>query len=292
MAHEDLIFHLNLLYQTFAALHYISADDILSPPIPINLAAAHDAGLSSEAVALLQRLPQLKSELYSLPILPDGSQPVCYVDDDLEWARTPTYQDAPEISEHAFVLSSPNIYGTSLIYDTVSEKLLPWLAWGKHVNLEISQIENPFELGDAKPVEEIIGPWVEKLRKLEWVPFREELIKEPDEENLRSSRGDVDVLDQYQAQFLKFSMREVYLAAGWDDKAADLEAAKEGFNDDLFEVKKQEWMQKTQDVLDRAYGEGWEWSRIRTTLGLENSEGAKLLDDWLPKGQRPRHFEI
>ncbi|KAG9569982.1 hypothetical protein KCU79_g1253, partial [Aureobasidium melanogenum] len=270
MAHEDLVFHLNLLYQTFAALHYISADDIISPSIPINLTAAHGAGLSSEAVALLQRLPQLKSELYSLVILPDGSQTVCYVDDNLDWSRTPTYQDAPEISEHAFVLSNPNIYGTSLIYDTASQKLLPWLAWGKHVDLEISEIENPFELDDAKP----------------------ELITEPDEEDLRASKGDVDVLDQYQAQFIKFSMRDVYLAAGWDDKADDLSGAKKGFDGDLFDIKKQAWIEKMQAMLDQAYAEGWEWSRIRTTLGLGKREKARLLDDWLPEGQHPRRIEL
>ncbi|KAH0279467.1 hypothetical protein KCU91_g1749, partial [Aureobasidium melanogenum] len=292
MAHEDLVFHLNLLYQTFAALHYISADDIISPPIPINLTAAHGAGLSSEAVALLQRLPQLKSELYSLVILPDGSQTVCYVDDNLDWSRTPTYQDAPEISKHAFVLSNPNIYGTSLIYDTASQKLLPWLAWRKHVDLEISEIENPFELDDAKPVKEIIGPWKSKLIRLEWVPFNEELITEPDEEDLRARQGDVDVLDQYQTQFIKFSMRNVYLAAGWDDEADDLKSAKKGFDGDLFENKKQEWIAKTQEMLDRAYEEGWEWSRIRMTLSLRNSEKVKLLDDWLPEGQQPKHIEI
>ncbi|KAG9693466.1 hypothetical protein KCU95_g6329, partial [Aureobasidium melanogenum] len=240
MAHEDLIFHLNLLYQTFAALHYISADGIISPPIPINLAAAHEAGLSSEVIALLQRLPQLKSEIYSKAILPDGSQPVCYVEDNLDWARTPTYQDAPEISEHAFVLSSPNIYGTSLVYDTISKILLRWLAWGKLVDLEITEIENPFVLGDAKPM-----------------PYNEELVTEPGEKDLRASKGDVDLLDQYQAQFIKFSMRDVYLTAGWDDKADDLEAAKKRFDGDLLEPKKQEWIQKTQETLDRAYEEGW-----------------------------------
>ncbi|KAG9945986.1 hypothetical protein KCU85_g6854, partial [Aureobasidium melanogenum] len=290
MAHEDLIFHLNLLYQTFVALHYISADDIISPPIPINLAAAHEAGLSSEVIALLQRLPQLKSEVYSRAILPDGSQPVCYVDDNLDWARTPTYQDAPEISEHAFVLSNPNIYGTSLIYDTISGKLLPWLAWGKHVDLEISKIENPFELDDAKPVKEIIGPWVRELIRLEWVPYNEELITEPDEEYL--TEVNVDVWDQYQAQFIKFSTREVYLAAGWDDKADDLDRAKKGFDGDSFEVKKLKWIQKTQDILNQAYVERWEWSRIRTTLGLGDSEKARLLDDWLPEGRQMRHIEI
>lgn len=291
MAHEDLIFHLNLLYQTFAALHYISADDILSPPIPINLAAAYDAGLSSEAIALLQRLPQLKNELYSLAILPDGSQPVCYVDDDLDWARTPTGQDAPEISIDAFVLSNANIYGTSLIYDTISGKLLSWLAWGKHVDFEISEIKNPFELDDAKPVAEIIGPWVNKLLKLAWVPCNEELITEPEEDDLRASKGNMDVLEQYQAQFIKFSMRDVYLAAGWDDRADDLEGARKNFDGDLFEVKKQEWISRTQEILDRAYEEGWKWSRIRTTLNLGNNEKARLLDDWLPEGQQPKHIE-
>ncbi|KAK6001227.1 hypothetical protein QM012_002558 [Aureobasidium pullulans] len=292
MAHEDLIFHLNLLYQTFAALRYISVDDIISPPVPINLAAADKAGLSPEAITLLQRLPQLKSDIYDRPILPDGSQPVCYVDDNLDWSRTPTYQDAPEISEHAFVLSNPNIYGTSMIYDTVSEKMLPWLAWGKHVDLEIAEIDNPFELGDAKSAKEIIGPCVEKLLMLKWVPFNEELITEPDEDDLRASKGNSDILDHYQARLIKFNLRDVYLAAGWNDEANDLEGAKKQFDGDLFEVKKQEWTQKTQETLDLAYEEEWKWSRIRATLDLRNSEKVRLLDNWLSEGQQPRHIEL
>lgn len=87
-------------------------------------------------------------------------------------------------------------------------------------------------------------------------------------------------------------MRDVYLAAGWDDKAEDLGGAKKGFDGDLFEVKKQEWIQKTQQVLDRAYDEEWKWPRIRTTLGLGNSEKVRLLDGWLPEGQQPKHIEI
>ncbi|CAD0112282.1 unnamed protein product [Aureobasidium uvarum] len=157
MSHESLITHLTLLYETFAALHYISSDDICSPPTTVNLDAATEAGLSSDVIALLQRLPQLNPGLNTLPILPDGSQIVCYDDGDLDWSRRPTFQDVPEISKNAFVLSNPNIHGTSLIYDTVSEKLLPWEAWGKHVDFEIAEIENPFEMDDAKPVEQMLA---------------------------------------------------------------------------------------------------------------------------------------
>ncbi|CAD0094263.1 unnamed protein product [Aureobasidium vineae] len=292
MSHEPLVTNLTLLYQTFAALHYISPTDIFSPPTTVNLDAATEAALSSEAIALLQRLPQLNPDLYSLPILPNGSQSVFYDDGDLDWSRRPTFQPEPEISKHAFVLSNPNIYGTSLIYDTTSEKLLPWEAWGKHVDLEIAEIENPFEMDDAKPVEQIMGPWIEKLLRLDWVPFGEELITEPDEANLVAMKGDVDVLEHDQLRFIKSSLRNVYLAAGWNDTANDLETAKKEFDGDLFEIKKLEWMKRTQEILDQAYDEGWTWSRIRTDLGLANSGKVTILDDWLPEGEQMRHIGL
>ena len=140
MTHETLITHLTLYYQTLAALYYISPSDILSPPTAIDPDAANEAGLSPLAVSLLQRLPQLASNLKSLPLLPDGSQPVFYIDAGLDWSRKPAYQEDPEISGDAFVLTNPNIYGTSLIYDTVFAKLLPWDTWGKHVDFEISRL--------------------------------------------------------------------------------------------------------------------------------------------------------
>jgi hypothetical protein len=73
MKHESLITHLTLYHDILAALQYISPSDILSPATPISIDAANEAGLSPEAVAVLQRLPQLNSDLYSLPLLPDGS---------------------------------------------------------------------------------------------------------------------------------------------------------------------------------------------------------------------------
>jgi hypothetical protein len=109
------------------------------------------------------------------------------------------------------VLSNPNIYGTSLIYDTVSEKLLPWEAWGKHVNLEIAEIDNLSKLDDAKSAEEIIGPWIAKLLALEWVPFGEELIVEPEEDEVGSAKDNADNLAYIQLRFVKFSLREIYI---------------------------------------------------------------------------------
>jgi hypothetical protein len=291
MTHESLIINLTLYYQTLAALHYISPSDILSPPTAIDPDAANEAGLSSEAVSLLRRLPQLSSNLNSLPLLPDGSQPVFYIDAGLDWSRRPTYQEDAEISGDAFVLTNPNIYGTSLIYDAVSQKLLPWDAWGKHVELEIAEIENPFGLEDAKPAERILGPWVAKLLALEWVPSGEELVTEPDEDEV-SEKGDVDILTQLQEKFVKFNSREVYIACGWNDEAEDLDAAKRGFDDELFEIKKGEWMEQTKKVLDQAYEEQWNWKRIRSDLRLVQNSKIVSLDDWLPEGQQMRHIQL
>jgi hypothetical protein len=291
MTHESLITNLTLYYQTLAALHYVSPSDILSPPTAIHPEAANEAGLSPSAVSVLRELPQLSSNLNSLPLLPNGSQPVFYIDAGLDWSRKPTYQEDPEISGDAFVLTNPDIYGTSLIYDTISQKLLPWDAWGKHVDLEIAEIENPFEMDDAKPAEQIIRPWIAKLLKLEWVPFREELVTEPDEDEV-SEKGDADILTQLQEKFVKFNFRGVYIACGWDDKAEDLDAAKRGFDDELFDIKKKEWMEQTQKVLDQAYEEQWSWSGIRTALGLVENGKIALLDDWLPEGQQMRHIQL
>lgn len=293
MAHESLITNLTVYYQTLAALRYISFSDIFLPPTPINISAAHEVGLSSEAISLLQKLPQLHPDLNTLPLLPDGSQPVFYADDDnLDWSRRPTYQDDPEISGDAFVLSNPNIYGTCLIYDTVSEKLLPWEAWGKHVELEIAELENPFAMQDAKPAEEIIGPWVEKLLMLQWMPFGDEIITEHDEDDVEAAKSHVDTLTDIQLCFVKFSVRQVYTACGWNDKAKDLEAAKKDFDADLFVIKKEEWISKTQEILDQAYEEQWSWLTIRTELGLEESSQIALLDDCLPEGQQMRHLRF
>jgi hypothetical protein len=200
MTHASLITHLTLHYQTLAALHYISSSDILSPPTAIDPDAANEAGLSSEAVSVLQKLPQLASNLNSLPLLPNGSQPVSYIDAGLDWSRKPTYQEEPEIPGNAFVLTYPNIYGTSLIYDTISQKLLPWDAWGKHVEFEIAEMENPFEMDDAKPAEQIFGPWIAKMLKLEWVAFGEELVTEPEEDEVVSDNSDVDIFTQLQRE--------------------------------------------------------------------------------------------
>jgi hypothetical protein len=292
MTHESLLTHLTLYYETLAVLRYIAPSDILPPPTLINTDAATEAGLSPEAVAVLQKLPQLNSDLSSLPLFPDGSQPVFYIDDNLNWARRPTYQDEPEISEHAFVLSNPNIYGTSLIYDTVSAKLLPWEAWGKHVDLEIAEVENPFEMDDARPTEEIIGPWIAKLLALGWVPFGEELITEPEEDEVVSAKDDVDNLAWIQLRFVKLNLKEIYKACGWNDKAKELSVAKSKFDGGLFEIKKQEWMEHTQTILDQAYQEQWEWPRIRTVLNLVASDKVTLLDDCLPEGQQMRHIEL
>lgn len=98
------------------------------------------------------------------------------------------FQDDPETSGDAFVLSNPSIYGTCLVYDTVSKKLLPWEAWGKRVEFEIAEMENPFGMEDAKTAKEILGPWIERLLKVEWMPSGDETVTE-----LTMGEGEVTV---------------------------------------------------------------------------------------------------
>jgi hypothetical protein len=68
--------------------------------------------------------------------------------------------------------------------------------------------------------------------------------------------------------------------------------AKRKFDGDLFDIKKQEWTGQTQTILDQAYQEQWEWSRVRTILNLGASDRIALLDDCLPKGQQIRHIKL
>ncbi|CAD0014699.1 unnamed protein product [Aureobasidium pullulans] len=298
MPHEPLITNLTLFYQTLAALQHISPSNILLPPNQISLTAAHDAGLCSEAIDLLHRLPHLSSDVSSLPILPDGTQAVFYTSEDecLEWSRTPTYQDSPEIASSAFVLTNPNIYGTSLIYDTLSRKLLPWEAWGKHVDFEIAEMENPFEEcdGDAKPADEILKSWIGNFITLAWVPFGDQIVVEPDEDEVRDAMRDADVTVQYQAQFIQWSFRDVYISAGWDIDASDLEGAKIDFDVDNFAVKKAVWIEETQEMLDRAHEQQWAWQRVRMELGgeLADNQRARLLDAVIGDGYQQRHIEL
>ncbi|THW11865.1 hypothetical protein D6D24_06939 [Aureobasidium pullulans] len=299
MPHEPLITNLTLFYQTLAALQHISPSNILLPPNQISLTAAHDAGLCSEAIDLLHRLPHLSSDVSSLPILPDGTQAVFYTSEDecLEWSRTPTYQDSPEIASSAFVLTNPNIYGTSLIYDTLTSKLLPWEAWGKHVDFEIAEMENLFEDcdgGDAKPADEILKSWIGNFITLAWVPFGDQIIVEPDEDEVRDAMRDVDVMVQYQAQFIQWSFRDVYMAAGWDATAEDLETASKDF--DIVESARMqaEWLNETEEMLDRAYEQQWPWQKTRMELGgeLADNQRARLLDAVIGDGYRQRHIEL
>ncbi|THX46567.1 hypothetical protein D6D06_10034 [Aureobasidium pullulans] len=298
MPHEPLITNLTLFYQTLAALQHISPPDILLPPNQISLTAANDAGLCPEAIDLLNRLPHLCSSISTLPILPDGTQAVFYTSEDecLEWSRTPTYQDAPEIASSAFVLTNPNIYGTSLIYDTFSRKLLPWEAWGKHVDFEIAEMENPFEEcdGDAKPADEILKSWIGNFITLAWVPFGDQIVVEPDEDEVRDAMRDADIVVQYQAQFIQWSFRDVYMAAGWDATAEDLETASKDFDIIEFARMQAEWLDETQEMLDRAYEQQWPWQKIRMELGgeLANNQRARLLDAVIGDGYQQRHIEL
>jgi hypothetical protein len=294
MTHEPLIQKLNIFYQTLAALCYIDAGDIHDPPTNINVSAARKAGLSEDAIALLQRLPQLSDSLDSLAILPDGTLPVFYTDDGVDWSRRPTLQDEPEIPGSAFVLTNPNIHGTSLIYDTVTQKLLPWEPFGKHADYDIGEITDSFVSEDARPVDDILNPWIRSLISLDWLPFDDTIIEEPDVAEFNDAVKDADVLVQFQSQLVQRSLKEVYINAGWNVEATDLEFACENFDAGEFLRQKEEWREKTQKVLGCAYEEGWDWDRVCEELGgeLVSDEGARKLDGALGDGQQPRRIEL
>lgn len=294
MTHEPLIQKLGIFYQTLAALCYIDAGDIHDPPTDVNVDAAREAGLSDDALALIQRIPQLSDTLDWQSILPDGSLPVFYTDDGVDWSRRPTLQDEPEIPGSAFVLTNPNIYGTSLIYDTTTQTLLPWEPFGKHADYDIGEITDPFASEDARPVDEILDPWIRKLIELHWLPFNDRLIQEPDGAELNDAVKDTDVLVQYQTQLVQRTLKEVYISAGWNVEATTLETASENFEAEEFVRKKAEWREKTQQVLDQAYEEGWAWERVCNEIGgeLVSSERARRLDGVLPDGQQLRRIEL
>jgi len=143
---------------------------------------------------------------------------------------------------------------------------------------------------DAKSAEDIIGPWIAKLLALEWVPFGDELVTEPDRDETEGARRNMDILPQIQERFVRFNLREVYIACGWDTTAKDLDCAKKNFNGEEFEVRKKDWMERTQAILDQAYQEQWNWSRIRRKLGLAKNGTSSMLDGWLPERQDMRHL--
>jgi hypothetical protein len=73
-----------------------------------------------------------------------------------------------------------------------------------------------------------------------------------------------------------------------------LEGARTNFDEDGFELRKENWTVKTQELLDRAYQESWSWEKIRMELGgdLTINHRAKLMDGPLPDGQQLRHIEF
>jgi hypothetical protein len=106
-------------------------------------------------------------------------------------------------------------------------------------------MEMLFAHEDAKLANEILGPWIKRLVTLEWVPFRDEIIENPDVDEVNSSLEDADIKVQCQIRFKQWSFREAYIAAGWNDKAKDLEPARTNFDEDGFESRKEDWTVRT-----------------------------------------------
>lgn len=293
MTHEPLVRKLTLFFNTFAALGYIDVSDIVQPPTNINLEAARKAGLSDEAISLIQRLPSLSGDLYNLSILPDGTLPVFYAEDNhLDWARRPTFQDEPEIPGTQFVLTNANIYGTAVIYDTETCRVMSRRPFDQHTD-QVS-LKVCYNSAQAHPPEQAIDDWIKNLITLRWLPYEDELIIDPDATEVEAATRHVDIVAQCQLQFVQRTMKECYVAAGWNPMASDLEGACLRFDSELFAVEKWKWVRRTQALLDRAYRDSWTWRAIREAIGgdLAASEEAKLLDVAMLEGWQPRHIEL
>ena len=65
------------------------------------------------------------------------------------------------------------------------------------------------------------------LSKLKWVSFGDEIVTKPDRADVELAMGDVDLVVEIQLRSVKFSVRQIYMACGWNDKAKDLDAARQ-----------------------------------------------------------------
>ena len=96
------------------------------------------------------------------------------------------------------------------------------------------------------------------------MPFGDEIVAEPDRDDVESAMGDVDLVADIQLRFVKFSVRQIYMACSWNDKARNLDAATKDFDTNLFEIR---------EGIMRGTDAGNSHSSIRRTTGVvENKD--------------------
>jgi hypothetical protein len=140
--HRTLITGLTKLYDTFIALHYVSASDVLRPPHTspaIDVTRLQGLGFESEVIDLVQLLPALRNEVtwgyqaQGTQIVPRSKavnyfvQPWRDVGDDLmdqlRRGDFAVFDEAKVLHPWMLRLTDGGDYGVHLIYDTKEREL-------------------------------------------------------------------------------------------------------------------------------------------------------------------------
>lgn len=284
MSHQPLIDSLTEFYNVLAALKYIRTSDIILPPpnghTNVDVEAALEQNFGDEMISLMRQLPYLSRDCDDTRIaVPTDTKPRSYLDEDyLDWARDPIFKGFNITKDTHLVLTNPGSSGITLIYDTVTCKLVPWCPSRKDV-----RSPDGAEYADETsfPPDELLGQWTRNWTSLTWLPFCEPngwryLIPEPSMAELKQASSTQSLREQFQLKLLQRNMKDVYVAAGWNVDAQDVQSAQSNFNGNLFAHKSFEWRKSTQALLDKAYQERWTWAQIRAGLNLEPESSSPL----------------
>lgn len=291
MSHQSLIEWLTAYYETLAALRYIKTSEIIYPPHKnVDVEAAREQDFSDDMISLMRQLPYLSADCDDTPLLPLGTKPRSYLDEDyLDWARDPLFQGVKMTKSTHIVLTNQSTHGIVLIYDAEACKLIPWRPSEDAVSNEIKKqfrerAADGLEYAHLPSFtpEELLGQWIQKWISLTWLPYSENngwrtFLEEPSNELLLQGSKSSYVREQCQETLVRRTLKDIYVAAGWDVNTTDPKKAKSKFDGDAFDQKRAEWKKSTQRLLDLAYLQTWTWSKIRSELNLP-SESASILD--------------
>ncbi|KAL1304066.1 hypothetical protein AAFC00_000501 [Neodothiora populina] len=278
MSHQDFISCLTTYYETLVALQYIKSSHVIKPPrnghTNVDAEAAREQGFGDEMISLVRELPYLSVDCEDLAILPDGTKPRSYLDDDfLDWARDPLFQGSPMVKSTQIVLTNPAKSGIVLIYDMETCECISWSTSEKGSDYD--------SLPSCAP-KELLGQWTEKLLNLEWIPYREStgwglILRQPPAQELERAVASAESCGKHQTLLVQLGIKKVYMAAGWSVDAQTLEDATMKFDGLAFEGRSKAWKTTTQGLLDTAHREGWKWSKTRALLQIPPAT-ASILD--------------
>ncbi|KAH7170094.1 hypothetical protein EDB81DRAFT_774430 [Dactylonectria macrodidyma] len=111
-------------------------------------------------------------------------------------------------------LSTQNVYGITWIYDTETCLLREWKSFDSEPEVR------GFNHAPVKLPTEILGPWTEKYRKLQFLGFAGEVDFYPDEDYRKREEVPERRLGNWQARhdnrMAQLKIRDLYLECGWD----------------------------------------------------------------------------